>query len=515
MSKFVAPELKEKLAKALEIAVAEIQKGVPDYETAVVKAASDMGLNMDQTARLCEHFNRARAIYQYGKTDKRADEYEVVQPSRVLERMVTVSKTASEHHLPDYRAYDRKPTNFRTAEKVAADPAPRTGPRLGDTVELAARRALNMCSQREKKAQDAADVGNMLLTRSQMLMDKVATSLAAMSVDDAGRSLAKLCRLYGGAKSASFGPVSDLARLLPKAHARSVTGEKVASVSLPVRLSAQEQDWAATLDAVVQDKEAAQRYLVFAASEKTAAVRDRKQALGFFQAPKPEKGAFDDFFGSGQKQEKGAFEDFFGSGQKQANAGAAAGTPTKTPTKPQPASRAQMAGKMLQQLPETKKPYQHTTPEFRSLALDATLPDVASVQRARDADLEDIDMQATIQELLIRDPILSQADEQEVMNAFAALQELSPQLVRNKEITRSMLRQMLHSDGLSVYDADTIAKLNKQQLETAKLQKEMSTPGSTPVADAVQDRVAQGGALRFAVGSPPAKEDDDKKKDKK
>jgi hypothetical protein len=56
---------------------------------------------------------------------------------------------------------------------------------------------------------------------------------------------------------------------------------------------------------------------------------------------------------------------------------------------------------------------------------------------------------------MIDDPIISEANPDDVISAYKSLVELSPKVSTNKEVVRSVLRQSIASVAISPYDAKT------------------------------------------------------------
>lgn len=69
--------------------------------------------------------------------------------------------------------------------------------------------------------------------------------------------------------------------------------------------------------------------------------------------------------------------------------------------------------------------------------------------------------QLILQDLLVRDKVLSQEDPNTVAAAFRSINQISPDTTLNKEVLRSMLRSVVQSVALSPYDAKTLADVDK------------------------------------------------------
>jgi hypothetical protein len=66
-----------------------------------------------------------------------------------------------------------------------------------------------------------------------------------------------------------------------------------------------------------------------------------------------------------------------------------------------------------------------------------------------------------LEELMNTDPVLSSMDPKKVAETYLVLMDIAPESASNKAVARSMLRQMVHSDAFSAYDANTVATLDK------------------------------------------------------
>ena len=79
--------------------------------------------------------------------------------------------------------------------------------------------------------------------------------------------------------------------------------------------------------------------------------------------------------------------------------------------------------------------------------------------------LENMERQLLLQELIMTDPILSKANPQKVAKAYEQILRLSPQVSKEKEVVRAMLRQAVASQAIAPYDADQWTKLDTDILK--------------------------------------------------
>jgi len=79
--------------------------------------------------------------------------------------------------------------------------------------------------------------------------------------------------------------------------------------------------------------------------------------------------------------------------------------------------------------------------------------------------LENMERQLIFQELIMTDPILSRANPQKVAKAYEQILRLSPQVSKEKEVVRAMLRQAVASQAIAPHDADQWTKLDMDILK--------------------------------------------------
>jgi len=79
--------------------------------------------------------------------------------------------------------------------------------------------------------------------------------------------------------------------------------------------------------------------------------------------------------------------------------------------------------------------------------------------------LENMERQLLLQELIMTDSILSKANPQKVAKAYEQILRLSPQISKEKEVVRAMLRQAVAAQAIAPYDADQWTKLDTDILK--------------------------------------------------
>lgn len=90
--------------------------------------------------------------------------------------------------------------------------------------------------------------------------------------------------------------------------------------------------------------------------------------------------------------------------------------------------------------------------------------------------LENMERQLLLQELIMTDPILSRANPQKVAKAYEQILRLSPQVSKEKEVVRAMLRQAVATQAVAPHDADQWTKLDTDILKR-KVQSDLYLKG--------------------------------------
>jgi len=79
--------------------------------------------------------------------------------------------------------------------------------------------------------------------------------------------------------------------------------------------------------------------------------------------------------------------------------------------------------------------------------------------------LENMERQLLIQELMMTDPILSKVPPAKIAKAYEQILRLAPQVSKEKEVVRAMLRQAIASQAVAPHDADQWTKLDTDILK--------------------------------------------------
>ena len=83
-----------------------------------------------------------------------------------------------------------------------------------------------------------------------------------------------------------------------------------------------------------------------------------------------------------------------------------------------------------------------------------------------------------LQDLYDNDPILSEANPKELMNAYSTIVQTSPEVSLNKEVVRAILRQSVNSMAVSPFDAKQWADLENVNLKNKVLRSDKGDSGS-------------------------------------
>jgi hypothetical protein len=76
-----------------------------------------------------------------------------------------------------------------------------------------------------------------------------------------------------------------------------------------------------------------------------------------------------------------------------------------------------------------------------------------------------MERQLLVQELMMTDPILSKVSPGKVSKAYEQILRLSPQVSKEKEVVRAMLRQAVATQAVAPHDADQWTKLDTDILK--------------------------------------------------
>lgn len=86
-----------------------------------------------------------------------------------------------------------------------------------------------------------------------------------------------------------------------------------------------------------------------------------------------------------------------------------------------------------------------------------------------DRAMELFEQQAILQDLLVRDPILSKEDPHKIISAFEQIVRLSPGVAKERDVVRAMLRSMVSGQALAPHTAGQLSDLETSLLKQRSL----------------------------------------------
>lgn len=400
---------KEQLKRSLSSAVSYFQDG-GDPNEACTKAANDAEFNPDQADRLVEAFNTARVICHYKAASDKAGACSLADKAAVHRGLKAEPKAekAAEYFTHDYGCYRMEEADYFMPEVKVAFARPAEAGLSREDADWVKFREADTIRDCIKTACDEARAANSLADE---MAEKVATALSRnVSIDAVHDKVARLVAGYalderyapGVEKVAAFLPeASDPPKVLLKKYAgRHVVDTSDLEEVLPAIKSAAD---------CVAEASALEAYAYELAKEADGATSPTTNTK---PGPKPDSQPESLF--AGVKSD--------GSGDKKLTS-------------------------FFAHVTDLAKEYVDNGAERR-------------INKATDR-LNNLRRQIILQDLLVRDKVLSQENPDAVISAFRSIQQASPDTTLNKEIMRSMLRSAVQSVALSPYDVKTLADIDK------------------------------------------------------
>jgi hypothetical protein len=465
--------LKDKLMGALQSSVDSINTGMPARK-AVVKSALDADFNVEQSRRLCELFNTARTLYHFERNpgNKEAS-FELIDADEVLGDIFTapgITPKIAEDAVPDY-------TEYAGPELMARD---------GMVVEAAA--DLWPAEAEELPSLDMQATRAYRIIDTQLGLAKQAQSECRQAEIHAARSLSKLA--YAVKQSFAADGPARYARFL---RSREGTEYQPILAHLSTYLPAYVKVGKADLDAcgrVVEDRDLGAwfeqledaRQLEHQASASMAMANTvEKEAKDFERA-------FLDTVGASQRKTD-VIEELLAPFVEKRSAGGgtggAAGGTHQIPTVDiaklfgMPESREEIADAFgTKSVPAgtpirdrivggVAKPVGAATQDYVLGGLKSLRHQGVQENKTITERLKNQQREVLLQDLMTRDPFISEADPQAVANGYLTIMQVAPEVSVNKEVVRAVLRQLIHTGALSTFDASSLADLEKTIRETA------------------------------------------------
>ena len=424
---------KTQLKDALSSAVSYFQDG-GDPNAACVKAASEAGFNADQADRLVETFNTARVICHYKAASDKTGSCSLADKEKVRGQL-TPPAQAEKHAsfadgVVDYDCYKQAEVDYVVHEVKMAEFEVTDEPLSKENADYLAVKKAEAIRDCVKTATEEA---RLAYAQADTLAEKVAMALSRnVSIDDVHDKMARIVAAYALDDRYAVG-VEKVAAFLPEASDPDLSLLKKYAVMHVVDTS--------DLDGFVSAiKEASDFAAEGAAMEAYAA--------SMLDELKKQGQAVDDLDGKtkdeldmlllkerirNEQQRRMAPAPVGGSGGKGGSSGGSGSSGGASPS-------------FIAYLAETARDYDDNAAQKR---MEKATAGVNNLRR-----------QLILQDLLVKDKILSQEDPNAVAAAFRSINQISPDTTLNKEVLRSMLRGTVQSVALSPYDAKTLADID-------------------------------------------------------
>ena len=427
---------KTQLKDALSSAVSYFQDG-GDPNAACVKAANEAGFNADQADRLVETFNTARVICHYKAASDKTGSCSLADKEKVRGQL-TPPAQAEKHAsfadgVVDYDCYKQAEVDYVVHEVKMAEFEVTDEPLSKENADYLAVKKAEAIRDCVKTATEEA---RLAYAQADTLAEKVAMALSRnVSIDDVHDKMARIVAAYALDDRYAVG-VEKVAAFLPEASDPDLSLLKKYAVMHVVDTS--------DLDGFVSAiKEASDFAAEGAAMEAYAA--------SMLDELKKQGQAVDDLDGKtkdeldmlllkerirNEQQRRMAPAPVGGSGGKGGSSGGSGSSGGASPS-------------FIAYLAETARDYDDNAAQKR---MEKATAGVNNLRR-----------QLILQDLLVKDKILSQEDPNAVAAAFRSINQISPDTTLNKEVLRSMLRGTVQSVALSPYDAKTLADIDKSR----------------------------------------------------
>ena len=459
---------KEQLRDEILPKTVEYYNGGLDINSAIVKAASDFRLNVDQADRLVETMNTARVIAHYEKNAQDRTSNCDIADKGAVRRMLFEEKTekkasAGAVAFHDYSAYESPETNYRAAKPMvkAAEAAARPKATDGFSRRQVVDRVVKYASQLETMRKFAEERRGMAEASLSVRLTKLAESLSKGYEPEVRYALFKTAcsAKFPKAVKAVEGTVSSSIVKAAAPHLRKLRRANVfdpSGVSSEISAAGSiESDLAkmAEFDGIIDrlgKKEAGVKRLVseYHGTEKRA------------QMP------FGGGGGNGGGGGGGGGGGHGGGGSGGGHGGGGGGGGGGGRRIPWTARVKNVHDRLMPVIPGEQAMYDFVTSSILSPERieEAISPSVKPSTGLRDF-IDNVRRSAIISELVADDEILSEADPNAVTAAYQMLVQTSPETSLNKEVVRSILRQSVNSVAVSPFDAKQWADFDKSTID--------------------------------------------------
>lgn len=460
---------KEQLRDEILPKTVEYYNSGSDINSAIVKAASDFKLNVDQTDRLVETMNTARVIAHYEKNAEDRTANCDIADKDTVHRMLFEDKTEKKasfgEPVYDYDFYGTVERNYRSDGTMVKAAEEEKKPKATDgySRKQIVERVVKYASELETRRRFAEERVGMAQALIATRLSKVARALSA------GYEPEERYALFKVASTKFPNAVREIEKLVPSqivkgasAFARKYRRANViddSSVETMKRAAAQiEQDITNTeklvdLAKTVARKEAEVKKLVsdYAKIEKRAYPGDP-----WDPETDPNK----------KKKDEGKKKDQ---------------EPKKDPWLASTAKNVESAGKIRKSvLSDTKDLHDRVVPTIpgekalydyltSSVISPENIDKAIFPERKKDTSLREyinnIRRSSILSELAADDPILSEADPKALAAAYEMLSNAAPEASLKKEVARAILRQSVNSVAVSPFDTKQWADLDSVLLK--------------------------------------------------
>ena len=438
-----------------------------DINASVVKAAQDFSLNLDQTDRLLETMNTARVIAHYEKhAEDRTSNCDIAEKEIVHKLLFRDDDPATEKKASctdsfsdvDYLAYYEKERNYRVknqpltkAAECTTKPKSTDGFSRKQLVDQLSEYGKTFTYQR-KFAEDQKGLAEELLLQS---VEKVASSLSKGYDPEERYALFKVAcsKSYPDAlaRIESIMPediVKNSANSMKKLARMNVLDTRDVGSELALAKDIHDGiDAIGRIDKMIE---------TFGNREKQASAALRKEARTF--GGNPNGGS-----GGGGGGNRGGNNNSNGNNNDDRDNDPWVGKSLK---KTYDIAKSVGKGVIPSWSPGIKAidDYIHGGALTAESISDSLKPDKTKKTTLRDY-IDNVRRSDIITELYHDDPIISEADKNDVLQAYETLVQTAPEASLNKEVVRAILRQSVNSVAVSPFDAKQWADLDNVELK--------------------------------------------------
>ena len=462
----IDPVFQNELMTALHTAVASYNE-TPDPDAAVIKAARAHDFNVEQTKRLVETFNTARTLYQYERGEKTA-QFPLANQAAVMLALFKPTTPEVKAAAVDYSEYDQPERLAHEGHlTLAIGDLPVEKQAAGGSMTLNAQSERVYKQLNAKRAAADYVIGNsrQVALAADQCFQKLADWLRYLPHDEA---VDKYARLKGAWQDHDkYGPI------LKRAHAW-----------MPPALQLM-QGPVSELGPVIEDRDLTPGMNAIKEAQQLIEEVCNLEAAGLQlqkEADADEHEFLDLILSAAPADVTDPLASFF---PKRAQVETTERT-TKVPANPQlltPDDLATQLASMTKDVTVRRTSGDGGKREPGNLdkligkafetAGGSGLESVfGTIEKARNRPimaenakmterLRNVQRQVILQDLMINDPMISEAGPDTVQNAYIAVMQMAPEVTTNKEVMRAILRHAVHSVAISPFDASSWVELEK------------------------------------------------------